>query len=985
MVAPTAQELWSKELRRILNVRSRELGANVKHGDDAVQAKNLKYQEAGGVLAQVGKEALEASQAAVAALNQARLLERLAAWREQSQAFLAGFPDDKLAPPALEAKRAMAALVVEMGTVRVEGDNGKVALAMKSWDEQAAKLPNLPKGSQVAAPERVAAPAGPALDVAKALSALKHDLTPELLYKEIARNDSWGNFDLAAALNPLAPDFEQQAKVLANILESFMAEQKRLQDWDAYKKQIEGLAAADNPGSGAPKVDRSRLTHSETDPDPTKLLVAEDANPAKVYQTAILGAGASAAYFIANSSLDLANTLLIGEKQPWEGERGAEGQVNHPHPQIDPEDGHKLKPDDGLAQRAEFSKRLKAIIEKVPNQCDGRVTAVEKNKVGDAGPVYWKITTSKGVYFAQKVESALGAGEHTSEVGGKALQGSNMDEYKRSIEDVPEVGSEEGRRKGTFGKDDQFSIAITGGSAAIDVVTDVLRKYSTAKIYWAPGSSGAAFISGTDNDISAIPYFEGLKPALMRIGEELKALEKKDSVDAAAVKAKKEEQTKVADEIARLEPSIAKAKKEVKNWASLAARVTIFPGRATIEENKDDSDKTVKPYVLKGIKCNKAVYAVGQDNVALSRLFTDKTGEASKPLDVKPTVDVDQHFTVAPKETDPRKIRASLDVRDLGQVPWGDKGAKVDLLADPDLSGDALDALLNEQVPLGAESGDGSLKFIGAQGFRELEAQAAAALRLSNADAEAVKNAEKGGDVPTIEEAKRKAALSKAASDTKAKAVKDMQSVPDTLGPNVVNNAQLTSARERIAASENAMPFSSDDILLVAEVDGVSFITANQTVLATHIAMLYPSIPPGLADYLVAQIVVDRAGPNGPVPQRRAEKAPGKPEHHLQAFKAFHDKWRKRLRYFEEKMGTSPQAEELLGRWESETLDTSTVQAAEYLRDRVANLELLKGEIDTLVAGAQVSKATLVELREASAWLAGKAGEVRVQLGKATY
>jgi hypothetical protein len=76
------------------------------------------------------------------------------------------------------------------------------------------------------------------------------------------------------------------------------------------------------------------------------------------------------------------------------------------------------------------------------------------------------------------------------------------------------------------------------------------------------------------------------------------------------------------------------------------------------------------------------------------------------------------------------------------------------------------------------------------------------------------------------------------------------------------NNQQIEvrdPQARRIEAQMNALPTSTDDLPLVAMPGGVNFITANQTVIRTHIAECYPNIPPGLGDYLTGQVIHERS------------------------------------------------------------------------------------------------------------------------------
>jgi len=660
----------------------------------------------------------------------------------------------------------------------------------------------------------------------------------------IARNDTWGNFDPKKVLDPGSPDFEQHAKVLINSIESFEKEVREERAWTEYEQTLSGLALRANRrderrveprGPMSDMLDRSRKLEIQAPPE-------------RIYKLAILGAGSAAAYYIANASIDRDNTVLIGERQPWDEERGASGMINHPGPQIDPHTSGRIDAEEGLSSRRRFTAVLKAIIDQMPHQCDGRIREVSKERDPETALEYWKIETTKGVYFAQRVESALGAGpQNRRGLDGTEMTGEDMDSFRRSID---EVGAEE--------RDKELAIGILGGNAAIDVVTDVLRKYSKAVIHWATGPAGPAFFRGSDNDIAAVSALDVARRRIAVIAGHLQGAggegpktgqgdKATEGANAEALKRELEQQRRQVSTV--LEPIVAQLKETTANWeqveGELKARVRIHQAQGALQDNPGpDKDRFPHLLVVAGqrIPVHRAVFAIGQDARSVAALFTDRTGAKAGPLAVAPQIDVDDHFVVSVEETDPDAIRRAVGVPGLGI----DNGQ--DLLRDPALDAQSLRALSSRNVPIGAVSSDGSLTMRGEQG-----AIAAA------------QGVPVGGRVA------------------------------ETHGPNVVVDRQLTTARSMIEAALNSMPSNAGGQPLVMEPDGVSFVTANQTVLAVHIASVYPLIPPGVANYIVAQIIVDRCGVNGPVPRRRPQQGDGDPEHDLRELAAFQDKWRSRL------------------------------------------------------------------------------------------
>ncbi len=251
------------------------------------------------------------------------------------------------------------------------------------------------------------------------------------------------------------------------------------------------------------------------------------------FPVAILGAGASVAYYLATEgrSLDPDSTVIIGQTQPWKEERGSTGVVNHPLHMIAP-DGYQgrdlLDAEGGLAPRAALSARIEAVLKRWPHVKPLAIKEVTRDVSGH----FFKITTTDDqVFHARKVIAGLGIGKHKQpdnvtwdggqpELPANQTTGAkpvprlmDMDRFQRAmVDDEIRVG-------------DIRSIAVIGPNAAIDVMSTVLREYSRLRvnpIYWItgtqPGSGGRApgtkrpyFLKGTDNE-----YVEGRYNEVMR-------------------------------------------------------------------------------------------------------------------------------------------------------------------------------------------------------------------------------------------------------------------------------------------------------------------------------------------------------------------------------------------------------------------------------------------------------------------------------------
>jgi hypothetical protein len=230
------------------------------------------------------------------------------------------------------------------------------------------------------------------------------------------------------------------------------------------------------------------------------------ATPENTFRTILLGRGASAAYIIENGGVPTdATTLVIGLEQPWRKERGDKGVINHPHHMIDPQHRGGAIDDGGLAPRGEFSNRVDEVISRLPSSLDAEVTSVQKR--GEGGSAHYRIETTAGPRFAQRVIAAMGIGNHKAPgnvseesqaqrvdlepVGGKEATSvpriMNMDELQRHVASG-ELRPEHAPR----------GLVVVGPNAAIDVMSTGLR--NDFPLSWVTGRGRPAFLKGTDNE-----------------------------------------------------------------------------------------------------------------------------------------------------------------------------------------------------------------------------------------------------------------------------------------------------------------------------------------------------------------------------------------------------------------------------------------------------------------------------------------------------
>ena len=253
------------------------------------------------------------------------------------------------------------------------------------------------------------------------------------------------------------------------------------------------------------------------------------------FPVAVLGAGASVAYYLATAgrSLDPASTVIIGETQPWAGERGSEGVVNHPLNMIAPEAYQGpglLDAEGGLAPRGTLSDRIADVLERWPNVRPLKILTVERHASGE----YFTITTSdRSTFYARKVIAGLGIGKHKEPdkvtwAGGDRGHADNKTGVGAAVPRMIDMdGFQRAMVAGELRRDSIRSIAVVGPNAAIDVMSTVLRRYPDLManpVYWItgtdPGGRGRgpstkrpAFLKGTDNE-----YVEGRYDKVMARG-----------------------------------------------------------------------------------------------------------------------------------------------------------------------------------------------------------------------------------------------------------------------------------------------------------------------------------------------------------------------------------------------------------------------------------------------------------------------------------
>jgi hypothetical protein len=241
--------------------------------------------------------------------------------------------------------------------------------------------------------------------------------------------------------------------------------------------------------------------------------VLESPMPQKTFDLALLGTGASIAYYITTNrgSIDKEDTVVIGERQPWAGQRGP-GVVNHPLHMITAK-RDAIPRDESLTPRQAFSDTVQQVIdENVRFQVAARIEKIAKIEHTDPASkrkrAYYKIDIDwlgeKMSYYARRVVAGLGIGPHlipTQKVdkdtfvqeplGGRAM---NMDEFQRRADEIRESVPDPAA----------ITVVIAGPNAGIDAVKTAILCGFTIK--WVKSRARPPFLPGTDNELVEAEY-----------------------------------------------------------------------------------------------------------------------------------------------------------------------------------------------------------------------------------------------------------------------------------------------------------------------------------------------------------------------------------------------------------------------------------------------------------------------------------------------
>jgi hypothetical protein len=330
----------------------------------------------------------------------------------------------------------------------------------------------------------------------------------------------------------------------------------------------------------------------------------------KVYNLAILGAGASAAYYIENNlhNINLDKTILIGEEQPWRKERGAKGVINHPMNMITPkhQKGKELQDSEGgLASRQKFSDEVDNVVKQIPRKAN-KILSVQKQGYATK---YYRIDLGSEAVYAQNVIVGLGIGKHKlpDDIAGDEQKQTDIKKEENAFKkDIPRVLNmdefQQAISEGTITGEEIKSMVISGPNAGIDVATTAIRN-KIKNVSWIVGNSGPMFLPGTDNVFAA------------------KSQQKATKVDEKTPKVKKDG--------------------EITYYQYYYNSVDVGTDGVTVHYGDGKKEDQGLP-----IKADLFVYALGPDAKSLRDMFTLSDGYENKGdnIPLEAVYDINQHF-----------------------------------------------------------------------------------------------------------------------------------------------------------------------------------------------------------------------------------------------------------------------------------------------------------------------------------------------------
>lgn len=243
---------------------------------------------------------------------------------------------------------------------------------------------------------------------------------------------------------------------------------------------------------------------------------ADDTPRPRYFPLALIGAGASMAYYVSTLSpnFDPKDAVVISGEQPWRAKRG-KGVLGHPEHMVDP--SPRAPADDAVEgvwmDRGAFSDRVAAAFAAF-EQVSDKVSAITRDPPGKGGLYRLVLKDAPYVIYAEKVVGGVGSGGHT--VQGTPATGTTEEIAAGRIMDMDVFTNVAGR----LGKEgeaitvdatpapEQITVVLSGGNAAIDAAFDALNR--GYKLKWIVGSTGPKFLPGFFNYAAIAPFLEAL-------------------------------------------------------------------------------------------------------------------------------------------------------------------------------------------------------------------------------------------------------------------------------------------------------------------------------------------------------------------------------------------------------------------------------------------------------------------------------------------
>jgi hypothetical protein len=572
-------------------------------------------------------------------------------------------------------------------------------------------------------------------------------------------------------------------------------------------------------------------------------------DPAKSYQVALLGTGASVANYlnVNGSSLQPANTIVIGKLQPWDPaspESRGINFVNHPMHMTSPSREQTQLPKDPSGSDETFEGNPAALSRDI-NDVLGRFgTPVNTTikKVSRLDSKWYKIETDEGDFYALKVVSGLGIGPHKfegmnklarkiTEPGDKETERQrvmDLDTFQRQLANPLSDVRRQQALKQQQGR--ILLVGVAGPNAGVDATCTATNL--GMGVDWVV-TGGPAIAEGMGNKISSKAlvdlYFDYLNG--WTISGDLVNMDISGKWRAGASGTPAEQRKQAGQTFLEKNPAwrVSEAVEKVVDYLVIAQG-------PDVEKMWGIFDKSAtQDLTLTEDKSGR--FGAHQD--ADFWQGSIHTSLRSSGYNIYWESIYNRVETLLPNTASQwQQIRDSLAKSALGIL-------KENAFNEIRLPGN---------IAIGLGTKDDSLEIIGGSAIRVLNyldglktAKDKKQLEYDKLPSEALQK--------ELEDLAEKIPKALMTGDTE----KRMKQVTETLSsPTILNNDQLTPIRSQIEAMGDYMP-------AYLGTEESNFVTDDQTMIAAQIASYYGNIPPELANWITQKIIEDRRK-NGVMP-----------------------------------------------------------------------------------------------------------------------